>query len=151
MGMLEQIHWSVGMKTLVIYDSQHGNTQRVAQVIGEALASEVRHVSKISPAELAECELLVIGSPTNGGFPTGGIHNLLKGASGLKNTRAAVFDTRAERSLFGFAAPKMANSLKKAGAELLSEPQGFIVLGIQGPLMDGELQRAVEWAHGLVR
>jgi flavodoxin len=45
------------MKTLVIYDSQHGHTQRVAQAIGEALTNKIQNISKVSPAELAHCQL----------------------------------------------------------------------------------------------
>jgi hypothetical protein len=36
------------------------------------------------------------------------------------------------------------------GGNLLAPPEGFVVLGVQGPLKDGELERAAGWAKGIV-
>lgn len=51
--------------------------------------------------------------------------------------------------MFSFAAPRMARVLEKNGGKLLAPPEGFIVLGIHGPLVDGELDRAADWAQSL--
>ena len=33
------------MKTLIVYDSVHGNTEKIARAIGDAIAGEVEAVS----------------------------------------------------------------------------------------------------------
>jgi len=39
-----------------------------------------------------------------------------------------------------------AQKLKEAGAEIMIKPQVFFVKGKEGPLIDGEVERATEWA-----
>jgi flavodoxin len=50
------------MKTLVVYDSFFGNTERVAQAVGEALGSEVAvlRVTAVRPEHVTGLELLVV-------------------------------------------------------------------------------------------
>ena len=38
---------------------------------------------------------------------------------------------------------------EKAGAEIVVEPQSFFVKGGEGPLFDGEIERAEEWAKSI--
>jgi hypothetical protein len=62
----------------------------------------------------------------------------------------AAFDTRLTwwwLRLFGFAAPKIAMTLKKKGGTLIGTPEGFFVTGGEGPLQDGEVERAAAWAR----
>jgi flavodoxin len=138
------------MRTLVIYDSKYGNTEKVAQAIGAAIDAQVSIVGDVNSSELKDFDLVIIGSPTHGGFPTEGIHNLAKDSNAVDGIRAAAFDTRTKTTIFGYAAPKIARNLKKNGANLLTTPEGFFVLGMEGPLMEDELERAAEWAKGLV-
>jgi hypothetical protein len=49
--------------------------------------------------------------------------------------------------LFGYAAKPIANRLTKKGGVLTMEPEGFFVEGTEGPLTDGELERAAAWAQ----
>jgi len=137
------------MKALVVYESEYGNTEKIAQTIGEAIGVAVHGVSEVNPVDLEGYDLLIIGSPTHGGWFTEGIRDLLKALPALEGVKVAVFDTRTKKSIFGFAAPRMARGLQKNGWQLLAPPEGFIVLGIQGPLKDGELERAAEWAQYL--
>ena len=51
---------------------------------------------------------------------------------------------------FGYAAPRIVRSLVGNGGSLLAPPEGFVVLGIEGPLKAGELERAASWATELV-
>lgn len=138
------------MKAIVVYDSKYGNTEKIAREIGESIGAQVRLAGETQPADLNEFDLLIIGSPTHGGFPSEGIHNLLKTMSSLEGLNTAAFDTRTKTTIFGYAAPKIAKSLKKKGANLLLPPEGFFVLGTEGPLMDGELERATEWVKRVV-
>jgi flavodoxin I len=49
-----------------------------------------------------------------------------------------------------YAAGKIADSLKKKGATLMASPEGFFVKGKEGPLKEGELERAAGWAKGIL-
>ena len=139
------------MKALVVYDSVHGNTAQVARAIGEAIDAEVLHVGDANPASLEELDLLIVGSPTHGGWFTEGIRSLLEASPALERVTVAAFDTRTasiwNRILpFGYAAPRIARSLEGCGGTLSGPPQGFVVLGVKGPLREGELERAASWA-----
>ena len=142
------------MKALVVYDSTYGHTQKIAQAIGEAIGGEVLPVGEVDPADLRGFDLLIVGSPTHGGHPTPEIHGLLEASPALEGLKVAAFDTRTvsiwNRILpFGYAAPRIARRLEGNGGNLLAPPEGFVVLGIRGPLRDGELERAAGWAKGI--
>ena len=146
------------MKTLVVYDSAFGNTEEIARAIAGALGKpgEVKAVrpGDVTPAELASLELLVIGSPVQGGRATKAVQQLLDRipAAGLKNVKVATFDTRMKHfvaRMLGYAGDRLARALKEKGANLVAAPQGFIVKGREGPLVDGETERAATWARGL--
>jgi len=51
------------MKALIVYDSTHGNTEKIAQAIGEAIEGEVLRVGEVHPADLQGFDLLIVGSP----------------------------------------------------------------------------------------
>ena len=140
---------SNAVKSLVVYDSTYGNTERIAQAIGRAIGSQVFLVGKMTPADLQGFDLVIIGSPTHGGFPTEEIYSLLKAPLAVEGVNVAAFDTRTRTTVFGYAAPKIARSLEKSGGNLLVPPEGFFVLGTEGPLMEGELERAAGWAKGI--
>ncbi len=155
------------MKAMVIYDSKFGNTEKIAQAVGEALGSlgqvEVMRVGKVQAQRLSGLDLLVVGSPTWRFRPTPAISELLKSIprNGLKGTRVAAFDTRLTPeeiqstaailgrivSIFGFAAQPISKALQKKGGEPVAPAEGFYVEGSEGPLRDGELERAAGWAR----
>jgi flavodoxin len=60
----------VATKTLVVYDSTYGNTEKIAQAIGEAIGGQILRVGEVNPADLKGFDLLIVGSPTRGGLPT---------------------------------------------------------------------------------
>ena len=152
------------MQALVIYDTKFGNTEKVAQAIGTALAPPMEvtvvNVADARPERLAGVDLLVVGSPTWGSRPTPAITKWLKGlaANGLKGVQVAGFDTRGDMSqvtsrfvtvlvgFLGFAADPISARLEKKGGSVAIPPEGFVVVDREGPLKDGELERAVEWA-----
>ena len=158
------------MKALVIYDSFFGNTEQIAQAIGNALGSpedvEVLRVGNVKPEQLTGLTLLIVGSPTRGFRPTPAISNLLKSIpkNGLKGVKVAAFDTRFAVdeiesyvfilrilvNIFGYAAKPIADRLEKKGGELIIPPEGFFVGGTEGPLKEGELERAVDWAKQIM-
>ncbi len=103
--------------------------------------------------------------PRRGFRPTEAVAKLLKSLPGshLDGMQAAAFDTRLwletlDSSLFrlfvdkgGYAASTIAKVLVKKGGKLAAAPEGFLVMGEQGPLKDGELERAAEWGRSLAK
>jgi flavodoxin len=146
------------MKTLVVYDSAYGNTEKVAKAIGVAIAGDVK-VVRASDADIADVnavDLLLVGSPTYGGKGTQPVLDFLAKVpeGGIKGKKVAAFDTRLTGrfvKVFGFAAEKIAESLKAKGGDLASTSEGFFVKGKKGPLNDGELERAASWAKDIAR
>jgi flavodoxin len=143
------------MKALVIYDSMYGNTEKIAGAIGGAITGEVKvlRVSEVTLPELESTDLLIIGSPTQGGRPTKPIQEFLnKIPETIKGMKAAAFDTRFTTRLvgiFGYAAGKIADILKGKGGTLISTPEAFYIKGSPPSLKDGELERAANWAKGI--
>ena len=145
------------MKTLIVYDSVHGNTESIAKAIGEAIAGdvEVLRAAQADASDLGALDLLVVGAPTYGGKPTEPVQGFLGKipAMALEGVDVAAFDTRLTAKwvrIFSFAAPRIARKLKDAGGSLVAKPEGFFVTGGKGPLKEGELQRAAGWAKGIV-
>jgi hypothetical protein len=52
---------------------------------------------------------------------------------------------------FGYAANKIQKQLIAKGGEELGEPAWFLVDGMEGPLHEGEIDRAKEWAKKLIQ
>jgi flavodoxin I len=147
------------MKALVVYDSVYGNTEKIARAIGDAIAPsaevKVMRAGEANPSELISLDLLIVGSPTHGGRPVPGVQDFLKKVPelSLKGISVAAFDTRISKRIvgvFGYAAGRIGGKLKKKGAALIAPPEGFFVTGGQGPLKEGELERAAAWARGLL-
>jgi len=146
------------MKALVVYDSVYGNTEKVARAIADAItpSGEVKIVraGETNASELASLDLLIIGSPVHGGRPTPAVQDFLNkmAPQSLKGIKVAVFDTRATSKfakIFGNAAGRIAGQLTKKGGVLIVPPEGFFVTGTKGPLKEGELERAANWAKGI--
>ncbi len=141
------------MKALVIYDSFYGNTEKIARAISGAVAGEVNMLrpGEVNSSDLAALGLLLVGSPTQGGRPTKAIQDFLNKLPepAVKGISVAAFDTRFSTKLvgiFGYAAGKIAESLKRKGGTLSLPPEPFFVKGKEGPLKEGELERAAAWA-----
>jgi len=150
------------MKALVIYDSVFGNTEKVARAISDSLGAESTaiRVGDASHEQLNGLGLLVVGSPTRAFRPTKPISRFLDRIprDTLKGISVAAFDTRMSEAelnspllgimvkLFGYASKPISDKLVKKGGEQVAPPEGFIVEGTEGPLRDGELERAAAWA-----
>ncbi len=144
------------MNTFVIYDSQFGNTEQIAQAIAGALrafgqAQAVR-VDPAHPIELQGVDLLILGCPTQGFRPTPAMLSFLGTVSyqALSGLAVACFDTRFRGRLWKHsAAQHMAGQLHTIGVEPLVPPESFFVKFTRegkGPLLAGEVERAASWA-----
>jgi flavodoxin len=158
------------MQAMVVYDSMYGNTGKIAEAIGKGLGPEAEvgivRVGEVKPEQLAGLTLLIVGSPTQRFSPTGVTTEFLKGIprNGLEGIKVAAFDTRFTMSeiekirilaffvkIFGYAAEPIADRLVKKGGDLAVPPEGFYVGGTEGPLLEGELERAADWAKEIVK
>jgi flavodoxin len=145
------------MNALVLYDSKYGNTERIAESIAlalqEALPTRLASIDEVDDCEqwLRGVDLLVVGGPTH----HHGISDPLKtplaclADSALGGIRVAVFDTRVHgsRLVTGSAAARLAKLLRHRGAWVVVPPASFIVGGTEGPLHEGEVEHAREWAR----
>ncbi len=156
------------MKALVVYDSFFGNTEQIAKAIDAALRERgeatVLRVGDVKPEHLVGLNLLVVGSPTRAFSASPDMKTFLKrlDPKRLKGIQVAGFDTRiaAEDTgsrvlpvlvkVFGYTAEPIAATLVKKGGVQAAPPAGFIVLGTEGPLKDGELARAAQWAQQMI-
>lgn len=142
------------MRALVIYDSTYGHTEQIARAMGEAIAGQALRVGEVDPANLTGFNPLIVGSPTHGGRYTPEIQGLLDALPSLAGVDVAAFDTRTDSIWnrlipFGYAAPRIATFLETRGGNLVAPADGFVVLGIKGPLREGELERAADWATAI--
>jgi Flavodoxin domain len=161
------------MRAAVVSESWFGNTQKVAKAIAEVLRSEGEVVLLTvddPPPSLAEVDLLVVGAPTHvHGLSTAmsrksaleqraepgsvgiGVRGWLRQLPPGEGRRAAVFDTRIDKSvvLVGSAARGIAKRLERRGYELVAPSESFFVLDAAGPLKEGEIGRAADWAKSL--
>jgi flavodoxin len=143
------------MHTLIVYFSKFGNTHKIAETIANSLTNNgnVRTIefNQLQVDDLKEVELLLMGSPTHKMNLPDAVKPILDRIPKrtLPGTPAAVFDTsyKMSRVLNNFTASKrLAKKLRKMGGKLVVPPEIFHVTEREGPLYEGELERAQEWA-----
>lgn len=154
------------MKSLIVYDSAYGNTAKVANIIRDSLAeygtASLKQVEEVRSEDIKVADLIVVGSPTQGGRATGPTLQFIEAlpAKVMRGKKIALFDTRFDMEAqkfglrvlmrtIGYAATKMASAAKRKGWDVISNPMGFIVDDTKGPLRDGETERAAKWASDL--
>jgi flavodoxin len=146
------------MNALIVYDSQFGNTERIAQCItstlsefGQARSARVGHAH---PSELQGVDMLILGCPTQEMRQTLAMQSFIAHIPRelLSGLSVACFDTRFRGGFWMLsAAPSMAKQLRLMGVELVVPPESFFVKAMkkEGPLLAGEVERAASWAHML--
>lgn len=138
------------MRSLVVYDSNYGNTQKIAEIIAEGLGCDAFRISELEPSQLSDYDLLVVGTPINGWRPTVGMEEFLSKLKKrqLDGIKATTFDTRVKLFIHGDAMGKLAHALEDSGAEIIVDPMPFYVGGRQEEpyLLDGEIEKARDWA-----
>jgi hypothetical protein len=160
------------MSTLVIYESMWGNTREVAQAVADGLGDDVAAVEvNDAPATVpADVDLLVVGGPTHafsmsrestrrdaedkgaaGANTARGIREWLDGLPASDHVVVATFDTRvgSVRHLPGSAAKAAARQVRRHHVGHLASTESFYVADMAGPLLDGELDRALAWGRAL--
>lgn len=163
------------MEALVVYESMYGNTERIAQAVAEGLATRMRaEVVEVgsAPARVGEdVRLLVVGGPTHAfsmsrastrqSAAQQATGPLVSRGDGVREWLAALrtssaglgsaaFDTRiAKPRMPGSAARGVARRLRRLGIKVAAPAESFYVTGSQGPLVDGEVERARRWGERL--
>ena len=144
------------MKALVVYDSQYGNTEKIAKAIGAGFTGDVKvmKVGDVKREDIAWSKFVIIGSPTQGGRASMPIRFFLRDLPKdvFTGKRLAAFDTRTKGifvKMFGFAADKIETSLRAKSGNPTAKPQGFFVKSTKGPLVEGEEAKATEWARAI--
>ena len=163
------------MKIVVVYESMFGNTQLIAEAIAKGLVGAgivtLGSVDDLAPDVVRDADLIIAGGPTHAHgmartstrFPK--VDNpkyqpSLPGEEVLRNwidrapmgaAECAAFDTRFDKPawLTGSAAKKIAKKMAAKGYTVVAI-KSFFVDGSDGPLADGECERATAWARELV-
>lgn len=161
------------MTTLVVHESMFGNTRAVARAVAAALPGPVVTTDVVdAPNPLpAHVDLLIVGGPTHafsmsrsstrhdavaqGAAPedeSRGIRDWLGALPPSPHLAVATFDTRVAkvRHLPGSAARSAGRVVEKRRLGHVTAVESFYVGGVDGPLLDGEVERAGDWARSLV-
>jgi flavodoxin len=163
------------MKALIVYESMFGNTEQIARAIADGLSESLDvQVAEVAdaPAEPdPELALIIAGGPThafsmsrestradaiNRGAQEGerefGLREWLAALpAGQHTERMATFDTKVERMrhLPGSAAKGAAKQARRHGYESAAKAESFYVHDTDGPLLEGEIDRARAWGRQL--
>lgn len=161
------------MRVLVVFESIWGNTRTLAEAMARALEGTctVSLVdSDTAPVRVEGYDLVIVGGPTHafsmsrpstrqaaakrdaGAHPAArGIREWLDELEPITtDTPAAAFDTRvAAPRLPGSAAKAIRHELRSRGFQVSARPKSFHVHDYEGPLVEGEVERAQAWALGI--
>ncbi len=161
------------MNAIVVYESVYGNTRDVAAAIAAGMGSVPVLSVKQAQTYDGDPDLIVVGGPTHiHGVTTKrtrrvaidsahtpvepsasegpGVRDWLHGLEHVDGLRAAAFDTRAQgHKLFtGAASRGIARRLRHHGYDVI-DTASFLVADTEGPLQEGELDRARAWGAKL--
>jgi flavorubredoxin len=132
-------------RAIVIYDTQFGNTEKVAK----ALASGIKEggvqvdcvkVNEVDVNKLVEYDLLAIGGPTiafSASKPVKDLLRLLEGVE-LRGKKGFAFETKVRFIFTGSAAKVIEGKLKGLGVSVVRPYSSAVVKGREGPLEEGE-------------
>lgn len=147
------------MNTLVIYFSLFGNTQMVAEAIARTFESvgnpRLLPCDRLEESDLEKCDLVVMGCPTHKMNLPKNVRPVFERLPKkiLRGKWVAAFDTSYEMSPFmaRFTASKrLDHKLRKLGGKRAVRPETFLVTGKEGPLFEGEIERAGAWAQTII-
>jgi hypothetical protein len=167
------------LDVIVVYESVYGSTRAIAEAVAEGIGGVLVLPVHEAARRRKAVDLLVVGGPTHmHGLATtrtrrlaaeaaaedGGVH-VEPGATDEPGLRswlvdlspsaaryAAAFDTRLDKSpwVTGLAARSIARRLRRHGFDVLGT-ESFLVEDWEGPLEEGELDRARAWGTELAR
>ncbi len=153
------------MKSIVIYDTSHGNTKKIAESIAETLKeSEIEvdlfYVKKVKKIDAKDYNFIIIGSPTKFGTMSLTMKRFL-GKIKIEewaNKLFVAFDTELPDNIEKIetenkdwsAATKISRKLIDKNMKQILPVLKTVVLGNKGPLKDGEIERTKDYTKELV-
>lgn len=155
------------MKVIIIYDTVFNNTKKVAESMASELETNnevvLTQVNNASKHNLNEFDMIILGSPTRAFNPTKPISSYINSikVEDITGKSVLLFDTRISahdvnskvfnvfEKRFGYATDTMTKKLTKKDADIL-DTKGFFVSGNEGPMNDGEFEKAQEWVSSFV-
>ncbi|MBY8983922.1 MAG: flavodoxin family protein [Candidatus Lokiarchaeota archaeon] len=148
------------MKTIIIYDTKHGNTKQVAELIGDGLNSveeniiTFRNVEDFDPNKEEVYDLIIIGTPNHYGKPTKPIKKFIQDLpkSSLKVNSFTVFDTYMFKD-YEKVVKKMEKRISKLIPSLnrVSSGLSIRVAATKGPILDDELPKCKDFGIKLAK
>lgn len=141
------------MKSIVVFDSNYGNTKKIADIIAKTLEAKSISVSDVSANNLESLDLLIVGCPIIGWMPTQKMQTFLSKLNHetISGVKFATFDTRVKLFIHGDAMKKIANKLTSLGAIQTTSPMAFYVKNKEGILFENEIAKATSWAELIER
>ncbi len=170
------------MRTLIVFESMYGNTHAIADAIASGLRAQsdvdVVPVGRVTPAQVANVDLLVVGGPTHVHGMTSsmsrksaveavaksegelaldpeigsvGLRDWLDTLAEVDGTAAIAFDTRYDGPVMftGHASKGIASRLRGHGYVVRTDPESFLV-DKANKLVTDELDRATTWATSIL-
>lgn len=146
------------MKVLIVYDTKYGNTQKVAELIGEGINSTegneviIKNVKDIELKKDDSYDLILIGSPNHAGSHTKSVKKFINNLSGLKVNAYAVFDTYLSKN-FEKTANKMEKQISEKAPDLKKASSGLSIRveGMKGPIAEEELPKCKDFGIKLLK
>lgn len=145
------------VKVFVAYDSKYGNTKLAAESVLkgireiEGIETAIGYVKEVDAVKVADYDVMVLGAPNHMGRPSRTMKKFVDKLAelDLKAKEAAVFGTYAGRvsARDDRAVKKLEQMVKKklSNLNLILPSLSVRVIGIQGPLAEGELPRCVDF------
>ena len=144
------------MNVWIVYESRLGNTARLAAAMAQAMAQSdrVQLVAASQAGVPSGVQLLLVGIPGHRNSRPDRVLAWLRQipAGALKGVWISVFEIRFTRPRwYEFSmAWKISRVLLHLGAKHARSPESFLLSGREGPMAEGEVQRACAWATQLL-
>jgi hypothetical protein len=147
------------MRAMIIYDSNFGNTERIARALAQGLARgganvDCLKIDQVDTGDLRSYGFIAIGGPTHMIRPSKPMKEFLNRleAVDLRGLKGFAFDTRNESRMNGghwlvlenSAARVIEGTLMKRKVEIVRPRHSAIVEGREGPLEDGTEEEFME-------
>ena len=149
------------MKVLIVYETKYGNTKKAAETMGDVIKEAgndvtVMKVDAVESERIKDYEALVIGSPTYASSQAKSIKKFISSLDVDAGTKIVVFDTHSGDGIntggpMRRAVKKMEKQIEKnPNLEKIMNGLQVAVKGIEGPLIDGELEKCKAFAKKIV-
>jgi len=148
------------MKVLIVFDTKHGNTQQVADLIADGINSvegnetEVMNVKDFELSENKTYDLILIGSPNHMGSHVKSIKKFIKNLSSVsvKASSFAAFDTYMSKD-FEKAVKKMEKQISENLPNSTKALPGLSIKvgGMKGPIVEEDLSKCKEYGIRLAK